>query len=109
MTRLLAGPSRKGDSAGSLADVRARIQAIETRLAAIGREIEVAGTTEIDEGAVARALSQFDGVWESLWPTERTSILGLLVEGIDYDGRDKRTAIRFRSDGIGRLAAGRTT
>ena len=104
--RLSVGPSRNGDSNDwRLTGAQARIQAIETRLAAIGREIEVAGTTEIDEGAVARALSQFDGIWETLWPTERARIVALLLEGIDYDGREKRVAIRFRTDGIGRLAA----
>ena len=104
MKRLLAAPSRNGDSAARTADAQARIQAIETRLAAIAKEAEAASALEIDERAVTHALSQFDCVWDSLWPTERARIVALLLEGIDYEGREKHAAIRFRTGRIGKFA-----
>ena len=52
---------------------------------------------------MAEALTQFDSVWDSLWPTERSRIVSLLVEGIDYEGRDGTPAVRLRPGGIGKL------
>jgi site-specific DNA recombinase len=106
--QLLAKPSQSGDSVGRLAEVQLKAQTIETRLAAIRYEIEAADAMDIDGNAVTQTLSQFDGVWDSLWPSERARIVGLLVEGIDYDGRNKEIAIRFQTDGLGRLAANGT-
>ena len=65
--------------------VQTRCQTIATHLNAINREAGDIDSVRIDENAVAQSLLQFDGVWDSLWPAERTKIFGLLLEGIDYD------------------------
>ncbi len=107
LKRLLGRASGNGDLADRVAEVQGRIRTVDSRQAAIGQEIAAAKGREIDEHDVARALEAFGPVWESLWPTERSRILGLLVEGIDHDGRDQGLAIRFRSDGVAALAADR--
>jgi site-specific DNA recombinase len=94
-----------GHVATEVEEITARVQKIEARLAAVAQEAAAATALGIDENGMARALAAFGPVWESLWPTERTRILGLLVEGISYDGCGKRLEIRLRTDGIGSLAA----
>ena len=89
--------------ARGVAEVEGRTRTIQNRLATIGSEIDAAQAQEIDEHNVAGALEAFGPVWDSLWPMERSRILGLLVERVDYDGRDERLAIRFRSDGVATL------
>jgi hypothetical protein len=53
-------------------------------------------TPMIHEGEVARALGQFDGVWDALLPRERSRVFGLLVERVDYE-REGQLAVRFRT------------
>ena len=54
----------------------------------------------IDPAEVARALAQFDPVWESLTPHEQARLLHLLIERIDYDGREGLISITFHPIGI---------
>jgi len=50
----------------------------------------------------AKALAQFDPVWDALVPREQASLLQLLIERVDYD--PKEVAITFRPNGIASLA-----
>jgi site-specific DNA recombinase len=109
LRQLAKSPNGNGHVAAEHGEVTARARTIEARLAAVDAEVGALDTLRIDEADVARALAQFDGVWDSPWPAERTRILSLLLEGISYDGREKRLAIRFRTDGIGVIAANGTT
>ena len=99
--------SENSDSSNRLGEVQGRVSAIGARLVAIAQEAKASSVLEINKHAVARALQAFGPLWESLWPRQRTRVLGLLVEGIDYDGREKRINNRFRNDG-GRLATDAT-
>jgi len=58
----------------------------------------------VDEDELARALSLFDPVWDSLSPGEQARVLHLLVERVTYDGGDGTLAITFRPTGIKALA-----
>ncbi len=84
-----------------------RLQKVEGSITAIGTEAHAIDALRIDDTDVTRALAQFTDVWDSLWPTERTKILSVLLEGINYDGRQKQLTIRFRTEGIGSLRWGR--
>jgi len=57
----------------------------------------------VDEKDVARALSAFNPVWESLNVREQSRIIHLLIERIGYDGRDGKVMVTFRSLGIKEL------
>lgn len=58
----------------------------------------------IDEADVAKAMAEFDPVWESLSPREQGRLLQLLIERIDYDGHDGMVSITFHAGGIKALA-----
>ncbi len=103
LKRLLGRASGNGDPADHVVEVQARIRTVESRLATIDHEIAEAKRREIDERDVARALEAFGPVWNSLWPTERSRILGLLLTGIAYDGRTQALELALRPGGIGRL------
>jgi site-specific DNA recombinase len=88
-----------------LAKVPGRAGAIATRLGEIQREIKAAQRASIFENELRLALEAFGPVWDALWLAERSRVLRLFVERVDYEGREKRIAIRFRSGGIRALAA----
>ena len=74
---------------------------VEERRVAMRKERRLNGrpamrAPRIHEDEVARALAQFDGVWDALLPRERARVFGLLVGRVDY-GPDKQSAIRFRA------------
>ena len=59
----------------------------------------------MDRDDLARALEEFDPIWEALLIPERERVMRLLVETIDYDGRAGEMAIQWRLSGFGELAA----
>jgi site-specific DNA recombinase len=87
-----------------LANIQERIVHVERRLTEVRNEIEYLRRDTIDEGDVARALATFDPVWESLTTHEQARLLRLLIERIDYDGRDGTISISFHASGIKTLA-----
>ena len=58
----------------------------------------------VDEKELARALSLFDPVWNSLSPGEQARVMHLLVERVSYDGAEGKLSIAFRPTGIKALA-----
>ena len=106
--RLLAakGASLDGDGtvAARLADLHDRIRGAEHRAAAIRDETAALDRDRIDEREAEQALMAFDPVWDSLTPQERTRLVHLLVERVDYDGAKSRIGITFHPTGIKALA-----
>ena len=58
----------------------------------------------ISEEDAARALVAFDPVWGTLTPLERARVIALLVEKVEYDGRDGNVTVSFHPTGIQALA-----
>ena len=58
----------------------------------------------IPEEEATRALSAFDPVWETLAPQEQARVIELLVEKVEYDGRDGKVTVTFHPTGIKALA-----
>jgi site-specific DNA recombinase len=102
--RRAKGQTNGESSDPSYGEIDARIREITARLEAIPDENKAARRTTIDEDGIRSALEAFGPVWESLWPAERSRTLKLLIESIDYDGRDEELEIRFRQDRIGSLS-----
>ncbi len=75
---------------------------IETRLSEIQRALAAIEGTDIEPSEAAKALAQFDPVWDALVPREQASLLQLLIERVDYD--PKEVAITFRPTGLASLA-----
>ena len=83
-----------------LADLQERIAVVQRRLVEVRGRAERLRRGTIDPAAVARALAQFDPVWESLTLHEQARLLHLLVEQIDYDGREELISVTFHPTGI---------
>jgi site-specific DNA recombinase len=100
----LGAASTDGVATALLADVQERAQTAERRLSELGDERQRLGRDLLDEADVARALAAFDPVWETLSPREQARLLQLLIERVDYDGRDGTISITFHPSGIKALA-----
>ena len=57
---------------------------------------------DVTEDEAREALTQFDPLWDELFPAEQGRIVQLLVERVDVHGEG--VDIRFRMNGIGALA-----
>jgi site-specific DNA recombinase len=105
--RALVAPGGANASApdlSRLADLQECIRAAEQRATAIKNEIGQLSAEQLDEDEVARALSVFEPLWESLTSREQAHLLHLLVERVEYDGTHDKVAITFHSAGIKALA-----
>ena len=91
-------------AAAQFADVQERIPCTERRLTEVRDEVERLRRDLIDEADAAQALAEFEPVWKSLSPREQGQLLQLLIECIDYDGRDGVISITFHASGIQALA-----
>ena len=106
--RQLSGQLRPGDDSGPvisrLADVQERIGRAQERRGVVRAEHQAAQQQMIEEGETARALAQFDPIWQSLSPREQTRVIELLVRRVDYDGRRSTVTVAFHATGIKTLA-----
>ena len=90
---------------GQLADLQAAVAVQEARLHEAEGSLADLKSAVVDEGDLRRALGMFTPVWGVLVLPERSRILHLLIERIEYDGADGRVALTFRPTGIRALAA----
>ena len=88
-----------------LADLQDQIQTLEQRMTAVREETTSLQNQSVDEEDLARALSAFNPVWESLSLREQTRIIRLLIDRVGYDGRDGKVSVTFRSLGIKALCS----
>jgi len=102
--RKLAGNVATAALAGRMADVQDRIRSAELRATQVREDIVLLSHELVDQREVDAALSVFDPVWETLSPRERVRIVRLLVERVDYDGKEGTIAVTFRPNGIKTLA-----
>jgi site-specific DNA recombinase len=93
-----------GELVGRLADLHERIGSVETRVRQIREQVKAVTDRLIPEEEATKALSAFDPVWETLTPNEQAKVIELLVERIEYDGRDGKVTVTFHPTGIRALA-----
>jgi site-specific DNA recombinase len=93
-----------GPVIGRLADVQERIRRDEERVRKLHAQIQAAQPQCLDETEAAKALTQFDPVWELLAPREQARLIELLVRQVDYDGARGKVTIAFHETGIQTLA-----
>jgi site-specific DNA recombinase len=87
-----------------LADLQDRIRISERRGTEIREQVISLNRNLVDQQEVAKSMSIFDPVWESLTPREQTRVVQLLVERVDYDGTRDNVSITFHPTGIKTLA-----
>jgi site-specific DNA recombinase len=100
----LGAATADGVATALQADLQERAQTAERRLSELSDERQRLGRDLLDEADAARALAAFDPVWETLSPREQARLLQLLIERVDYDGRDGTISITFHPSGIKALA-----
>jgi site-specific DNA recombinase len=101
LTGSLSGSNGNGSRLTErLAELTERIQTAEERLAAVNEEVATLGEQTIDETDLKTVLSQFDPIWESLTPMERTRVVRLLVARVGYDGEAERVSLTFSPAGV---------
>ena len=108
--RLVTAVSRaSGDASQALLEglskSQERLRALEDRLREVRDQQAQLDAVQVDENDLARALEQFDPIWEVLLTPEKERILGLLIDRIDYHGEHGTLSIAFRLPGIATLAA----
>ncbi|HET6427543.1 MAG TPA: hypothetical protein VM389_08785 [Phycisphaerae bacterium] len=99
-----AGTPGESPTAARLADLQERIRVAEQRATEVREQIIALSEKVVDEKELARALSLFDPVWNSLSPGEQARVMHLLVERVRYDGAEGKLSIAFRPTGIKALA-----
>jgi len=99
-----AGADSDTPATRRLADLQERVQSGERRLTEIREEASRLRAELVDKQDVARALHEFDPMWDSLSPREQARVLHLLIEHVDYDGKDGTVSVTFRPAGIRELA-----
>ena len=88
---------------GRLRELDERAGQIEARVAEVAEALAALDQQAISREEVAKAMADFDPVWDALVPKEKAALLAMLVERIEYDGAD--VAITFRGEGAERRAA----
>jgi len=102
LSRLVGQPDTVGNGASTtlLVNLHERVQSAERRLTELRDERQRLQRDQIDDAEVAAALATFDAVWESLTIKEQARLLQLLIERIEYDGREGTMSISFHPCGI---------
>ncbi len=103
-SRGLLGPATSGDvdspAVARLADLLERIRVGEARLAEIDDQLDHLRREALDEQLAAKALSQFDPVWNALTPREQVQLIQLVVKRVDFDGVAGKVSITFHPTGL---------
>jgi site-specific DNA recombinase len=92
-----------GELVGRLADLHERIGMVE-QVGKVREQIKCVTDQLIPEEEATKALSTFDPIWETLTPNEQARVIELLVEKVEYDGRDGKVTVAFHPTGIKALA-----
>jgi site-specific DNA recombinase len=103
LKKLAAAPD-----ADSLAAVQDNIRSAERRLLAIRQKLEGLDQQHVEPEQVRGALTAFEPVWEQLAPKEQARVIALLVDRIDYDGKEGTVSVTFHPTGIAALAKEQT-
>jgi len=82
-----------------------RLRTLETRVAEVRAQLEALQAQHIDEADVARALQEFDAIWEVLLTPERERLLQLLIERVTYSRETEELRIDLSPAGIATLRA----
>ena len=80
------------------AELQGHIARGEHRLRDIDEETESLKSGSVDHAMAVQALARFEPIWNALSPREQRTLLGRLIERIDYDGSAGSVRISFRGD-----------
>lgn len=104
LRKLVTLPGQDGVATDRLADLQDRIHTTEQRVTEVREQITTLSCKLVDAHEVGEVCSLFDPVWETLTAREQARILHLLIERVDYDGKNGTISITFHPTGIKTLA-----
>ena len=87
-----------------LTQVDAEASDAERRLVEIRESLAQLELVEVDPNAASMAMMQFTPLWEALTANERTRLVNLLIERVDYDGVEQTIDVSFRPMGLATFA-----
>jgi len=97
----------KGDARSAvnaeLEKAQEQLRSLEARSAEVGATEAYLAAQDIDEADVARALEEFDAIWEVLLTPERERVLQLLIERVSYNRETEELRIDLSPTGIATL------
>jgi hypothetical protein len=80
-----------------------QLRSLEARLGEVRAEEANLVGQDINEADVARALEEFDAIWEVLLTPERERVLQLLIEGVSHNRETEELKIELSPIGIATL------
>jgi site-specific DNA recombinase len=89
-----------GHTARSITQSPDRIAYLEQRIACLNEQITDIQRQRIDQPQAAAALTEFASSWEALGPAEQRRSVLMLLERVEYDGRQGKVKIAYSPIGI---------
>ena len=83
-----------------VADLNDQIRSCEQRLTEIREREQALRETLLDEDEIGQTLREFEPVWDSLATREKSRLLQLLIEHVEYDGAEDTISVAFRPEGL---------
>jgi site-specific DNA recombinase len=83
-----------------LAKLQERIKAEQQEVTRLNERVVGLRRRMLNPDELAGAVEAFDPLWDRLSPTQRTKLVHLLVDRIDYDGKEEMVSITFHPTGI---------
>jgi hypothetical protein len=80
----------------SLQELESAVIRIDQRLADIKTDLASINRKTVDRDDITAALSSFGPVWDELYPVEKTRIVNLLIERVEYRSTTGNLYISFR-------------
>ncbi len=92
-----------------LDQVSEEMKSTSSHLSSLQSQLSNLQDQKIDTEDLTTAISNFDPIWDVLLPRERTRIIRLLIQQVDFDGESGTLGITFQPSGIKTLMAEATT
>lgn len=89
-----------GPATDRLATLQDDLRDAEQEVTRIGGQIINLERRLVNDEQITKAIEQFDPMWDSLSPTERASVVQMLIEQVNYDGQNETVSVVFRSGGL---------
>ena len=89
-----------GEAADRLATLQDDLRDAEQEVTRVGSQMINLERRLVNDEQIAQAIEKFDPVWNSLSPTEQASVVHLLVEQVNYDGKNETVSVVFRASGL---------
>ena len=89
-----------------VAELDEQVATVESRAGVVSAEIAALDAGDLDVDGLRRALEDLEFIWDALFPAERSRLLDLLLERVEFHGSAGEVAITFRPGGPQAVQAG---